>query len=428
MDQDKLENLVIDDAEQHRFLVNRRVFLDEQVLELERKEIFDRTWLYAAHQSELSEPGAFLTRSVAGKSLLMTCGSDGKISILFNVCPHRGNIICREKAGKAKKFSCFYHSWAFSPQGELIALPDEASYPPNFDKSAMGLKPVPRVETYRGLIFISFDPNICSLTEYFGAAREHIDYFLDFTDDELVVVKGGGQKYSIKSNWKLLAENTVDGYHFLSTHNRFVTHYLPDMGVDTSSWGSWNTDAGKGLNLGNGHMGVEQLQRATGLVGKAKDELDRLQARLTEKFGADYCRRATEQTRNMLIFPNILFISYWKQLRVFYPVSPDYMEVFVWQLAPKNESREVRLKRMEDFDSFLGPTGLGTTDDIAALEGCQRGFRALPDEWSDNSRGMGRTDNDSNSELQMRAFWRRWHALMQGRHGPTDCADRSAAA
>jgi p-cumate 2,3-dioxygenase subunit alpha len=44
--------------------------------------------------------------------------------------------------------------------------------------------------------------------------------------------------------------------------------------------------------------------------------------------------------------------------------------------------------------------------------------------WSDISRGMGREQPSSQDELQMRAFWRRWHALMQGMRGPTDCSDR----
>jgi hypothetical protein len=28
----------------------------------------------------------------------------------------------------------------------------------------------------------------------------------------------------------------------------------------------------------------------------------------------------------------------------------------------------------------------------------------------------------------MRAFWRRWNALMKGERGPTDCSDRPPAA
>ena len=94
---------------------------------------------------------------------------------------------------------------------------------------------------------------------------------------------------------------------------------------------------------------------------------------------------------------------------------------------PKNESPELRQKRFENFISFLGPAGFGTPDDVSALEGCQRGFATwheLP--WSDISRGMGREQPTSQDELQMRAFWRRWYALLKGERGATDCADQPA--
>ena len=73
----------------------------------------------------------------------------------------------------------------------------------------------------------------------------------------------------------------------------------------------------------------------------------------------------------------------------------------------------------------LGPDGVaGTPDDVEGLEGCQRGFATVAEQaWSDVSRGMLR-EATSMDELQMRAFWRRWHACIQGRHGPTDCSDR----
>jgi p-cumate 2,3-dioxygenase subunit alpha len=93
---------------------------------------------------------------------------------------------------------------------------------------------------------------------------------------------------------------------------------------------------------------------------------------------------------------------------------------------PRGESPELRQRRFENFISFLGPAGFGTPDDVYALEGCQRGLAAWRElSWSDISRGMGRLQPSSQDELQMRAFWRRWHALIQGMRGPTDCADRS---
>ncbi|MEQ9812702.1 MAG: hypothetical protein RLO50_07955, partial [Azospirillaceae bacterium] len=122
---------------------------------------------------------------------------------------------------------------------------------------------------------------------------------------------------------------------------------------------------------------------------------------------------------------NLILISLWHTVWTFYPVAPDYMEINAWALLPKNDSPELRQKRYENFISFLGPAGFGTPDDVTGLEGCQRGFATQQEfPWSDISRGMGEAAPTTTDELQMRAFWRRWNALMEGRSGPTDCRDR----
>ena len=99
-------------------------------------------------------------------------------------------------------------------------------------------------------------------------------------------------------------------------------------------------------------------------------------------------------------------------VRTFYPVSPDYMEVNAWSLAPIDESAEDSALRLDNFLTFLGPGGFATPDDVEMLETCQRGFANREVVWSDISRGMKREHPAITDELQMRAFWRRWNHLM----------------
>ena len=70
--------------------------------------------------------------------------------------------------------------------------------------------------------------------------------------------------------------------------------------------------------------------------------------------------------------------------------------------------------RLDSFLTFLGPGGFATPDDVEALESCQAGYRATGVEWSDLSRGMLKLEPGTSDELQMRGFWRQWHADMQG--------------
>jgi p-cumate 2,3-dioxygenase alpha subunit len=274
------------------------------------------------------------------------------------------------------------------------------------------------------MLFVSFDPGIENLVSYLGNAREYLDLMLEFGGEDVEIVPGS-QAYSMKANWKLLVENSMDGYHATPTHQRFFNQYLADIGMDTSSWAGPNRIQGIGLALGGGHAVIENRARALPITGTAKQELDQIRARLVERVGPEQAHRIADYSRNLFIFPNLILISSWHTIRTWYPLAPDYIEIDAWANLPRGESPELRQRRFENFISFLGPAGFGTPDDVYALEGCQRGFAAWRElSWSDISRGMGRAQPSSQDELQMRAFWRRWHALIQGMRGPTDCSDR----
>src|SRR5258708_9516325 len=153
-------DFIVDDRENGTFRVNRRAFADPEILETERREIFDRTWLYAAHVSEITTPGSFLTRKVGGRPVIVTSDASGKPHVFLNSCPHRGNLVCLEKSGSARALTCFYHAWSFDLSGKLLGVPDAEAYTPAFKREEMGLRPVPRMENYRGMIFVSYDPDI----------------------------------------------------------------------------------------------------------------------------------------------------------------------------------------------------------------------------------------------------------------------------
>ena len=221
--------LISDDREEGIFRVHRSVFVDRDIFELERDRIFDRSWLFAGHISEFPKPGDFITRHVGGRPLILVNSDDGEIRALLNTCRHRGNLVCREHKGSgAEMFRCFYHGWIYNTRGELKGVPGEEAYSDAFDREALGLEPTPRMHNHRGLIFVSFDADIESFESYMGDALPVIDNTLNLGDMEFVE---GQFKYSMRANWKLLVENSMDGYHAAFTHERFATDFLPAVGL-----------------------------------------------------------------------------------------------------------------------------------------------------------------------------------------------------
>ncbi|MDP3659845.1 aromatic ring-hydroxylating dioxygenase subunit alpha [Phenylobacterium sp.] len=424
--------LIIDDKESGIFRVHRSAFVDDDILKLERERIFDKAWLFAGHVSEFPKPGDFITRTVAGRPIILVTSDDGEIRALMNTCRHRGNLVCREHKGSgAEVFRCFYHGWIYNTRGELKGIPGEEAYSEAFDRESLGLEPAPRMHNFRGLIFISFDPDIEEFESYMGeAALGVIANTMDKGDMEFVE---GHFKYSMRANWKLLVENSMDGYHAAFTHERFFAQWMPSVGLGggpqpmDESVQVGNARIGA-VPLGNGHV-TGSLPTAARLGGVATPYLEKYAPEefaayrkfLVDGHGPEKARMIEGGAGNYLIFPNLIIIDGWFVFRTFYPTSTDYMEINGWAAMPKEDTPALRKARLEWYLGFQGPGGFATPDDVEGLEGCQMGFATHKEvEWSDISRGMNGNVKGGPGELQMRVFWREWNArLTTGQHAET---------
>src|SRR5262249_51796893 len=157
---------VVENTLDHTFLINREVFVSEDLLKLEWQRIFASCWIYVGHTSELRQPGDFRTRRVAGRPIIFCRDLNGEIRAMLNVCSHRGAMVCREREGNARGFYCMYHGWTFKPDGSLHAVPGIEDYGPKFDRESHALRQVPRFESYRDFWFLNFDADAPPLSEY----------------------------------------------------------------------------------------------------------------------------------------------------------------------------------------------------------------------------------------------------------------------
>jgi len=408
---------VIDDGNSGLFKVARKSFIDDAVLADERQRIFERCWLYLGHESELAKPGDFVTRVISGRNLIFNRDRGGAVNAFYNTCTHRGAMVCREARGNAKVFQCFYHGWAFSDEGRLIDQPGKEAYCEGFnDNGSSNLARLERLENYRGLYFLNFDRNAVPLDAYLGGVKEYIDLVMDQAETGMEIA-GGTQQYAIDANWKLLCENSIDGYHGGVTHATYMDYLANTAGSMTNSG-----LGGGGRQLGGGHAVIEYsapwgrpvAQHVPAWGESGKQDIVAIMARLTRNFGEERARRIALMNRNILIFPNLVLNDIMAvTLRAFYPIAPDRMHVNAWALAPKEETPAMRERRLFNFLEFLGPGGFATPDDVEALEMCQRGYKNLHAvAWNDISKGMNREQPGTTDELQMRAFWRQWNSLM----------------
>ena len=375
--------LVLHDPATRRFEVHRSALVDPAIHEQEQRRVFDVCWIYVGHESEVRAPGDFKTRGVCGRPVIFCRDSKSNLRVFLNTCRHRGAMVCREPEGNAKVYSCFYHGWTYNRDGALDGVPGESAYPATFDKCDYPLAEPPRVESYRGFVFLNFDADAMPLVEYLAGAKEYIDLVIDQSPSGQMEVIQGTQDYDIRANWKLLVENSFDDYHLLTTHSTWL-NYLKNAGVPMKRPDKDHLlpAHGVGKALGNGHAVVDNVNfrgrpvaRWIPIYGEAaKPEIERVRKELFERLGEERATRVADTNRNLVVFPNLVLNDGSSvTIRTFQPVGPDRMRVRAWALGPKEETPAARAIRLDSFLTFYGPGGFATPDDIEALEMVQSG-------------------------------------------------------
>lgn len=301
------EPLVIDDQDNQTFRVHRSAMTSAEVHRAEVERVFGHSWLYVGHESEVPKPGDFVRRNLAGRPIFMVRGAKKSrdVNVFHNSCTHRGGaLVCRQDSGNSKVFQCFYHAWSFDSEGKLKGVPDREGYSNGLDFDRLSLAKVARVDSYRGFVFACFDADVVDLPTWLAGAKEYIDLVVDGCGGSVEIIKGTNE-YSFDANYKLLIENSADGYHAASTHDTYFK-YLVSIGTDLQGG-----VIGQAVKLGNGHAVIEYSAPWGGrpvakwepLFGEdAKVEIDRIRAELTERYGAERAHKMCEVNRNLIIY------------------------------------------------------------------------------------------------------------------------------
>ncbi|HEU5040076.1 MAG TPA: aromatic ring-hydroxylating dioxygenase subunit alpha [Gemmatimonadales bacterium] len=198
--------------------LHRDYYLSEEIFRLERERIFAREWFCAGREEELAAAGDWITRDVAGESVLLLRTREGGLAAHHNVCRHRGARLAPECAAGsfAGTIRCPYHSWTYTLEGSLRTAPflDEGD---GLAREALSLHPV-GVETWGGFVFVHLEPGEAlarhqTLAGQLGGAVERVRRY---PLAELRVARA--ITYEIQANWKVMLENYNECYHCGPVH------------------------------------------------------------------------------------------------------------------------------------------------------------------------------------------------------------------
>ncbi len=186
-------------------------YFDPERWQLEVDRIFRRLPLMLGFSAELREPGAYRAMEVAGVPVLLTRSADGAVRAFVNMCSHRGAIVVDEGVGVARRFACPYHGWTYDPQGDLVGVPDAASFG-DIDRSCLGLTPLPVAER-AGLVWVVLSPGSAIDIDAFLHGYDEMLEHLGFEQCHVV-----GRQTLAGPNWKVAYDGYLDYYHLPVLH------------------------------------------------------------------------------------------------------------------------------------------------------------------------------------------------------------------
>ena len=348
-------------VDEERGLIERKIFVDEDIYQQELQKIFGRCWLYLAHESEVPNRGDFVSLYMGEESVILCRGPNGKLSAFINSCRHRGNRVCRTDRGNIRNFVCAYHGWSYNLSGELIGVPGKKDlYHDEIDQNAFGLIPVAHIDSYNGLIFATFDPEAPPLEEFLGDMRWGLDIMLGQGD---LIAVGGVVRWTIEGNWKFAADNAIgDFYHGPWTHrSALLAAHTGGSGAQAISKYVTSreltgltliTEYGHGLNAD--YTGENEVDWSSPLSAWRKDPS------VVEHLGPV---RSRIQRSNMNVFPNLFVNSGSRDLMIRHPRGPNKMEIWKTVLVDRNADPEVQRLQVQASNRHFGPAGMFEQDD-----------------------------------------------------------------
>ncbi|MEL6288761.1 MAG: SRPBCC family protein [Pseudomonadota bacterium] len=185
----------------------------------EADSIWRHDWQCVGLAAEIPAHGDYLTWTLAGEPVFVVRTGDGDVRAFSNVCRHRMMGLL-EGRGNRRRIVCPYHAWTYNLDGRLIGAPymDRSK---GFDRDAICLPEI-RAEVWEGWIYLTLNAAAPPLCE---TLRPLADEVSRYGMDRYVPVIS--EDHVWRTNWKLLCENFMEGYHLPVAHKATVGAWFP---------------------------------------------------------------------------------------------------------------------------------------------------------------------------------------------------------
>ena len=414
--------------------VHRDLYIDPEVFALEQEHFFANTWNYVGHDSQIPNPGDYLTVDIAGRPLIAVRHTDGSVRVLMNRCAHKGSRLVSQACGHTGKFfRCPYHAWTFKTDGSLLSIPLKNGYEGTAlgeCEASKGLVTVKNVHVYRGFVFARINDAGPGFEEYFGDSLSSIDNMADRSPEGQLEIAGGCLRYMHACNWKQFVENLNDTMHPMVVHES-------SAGTAKSMWAGQSADAPKPMAVEQfvpfvsdykffEDMGVRVFDNGHSFSGvhfsihSKYSTIPAYDAAMKAAYGEERAHAILGLARhNTVYYPSLTIKGAIQSIRVVRPIAVDKTLIESWTFRLKGAPDELLARTVMYNRLINSPFSVVGHDDLHAYRGIQEGLRASGNEWISLHRNHDPAEDGQKdvtaigtSEISMRNQYRAWAKYM----------------
>ena len=224
------------------FTIPPAIYSDPRIHTLERERIFATDWQCPGLAADIPKPGDYITFTINEQPFFSIRGKDGGVRSFSNVCLHRMMTLVKDR-GSCSRIVCPYHGWTYDTDGKVIGAGHMGHRDPEFDKKGYRL-PELRTELWQGWIYVTLNAKAPPVAKLLKNLEPEVARY-GLTD----YISVAHQDHLWATNWKLLTENFMEGYHLPVAHRETVGAWMPVDSVifpkdqhDAFTWQTFTKD------------------------------------------------------------------------------------------------------------------------------------------------------------------------------------------
>ena len=418
--------------------VHRSVYTDPEIFKLEMKRIWGRSWVYVGHESQVNQPGQFITTTIGSEPVVLVRDKENGIHVLYNRCGHKGSKVVVKPCGKSSVFRCPYHGWSYRLDGKLLNTPHDVGYAnTSFDPEdpQFSMQKVARVDSHRGFVFASLATDGPGFKEYLHDTIATIDNMVDRSPEGEVEVAGACLPYLHDCNWKMFIENLNDAVHPMVVHasvGKAARQLLASMPEGSEypteaqiifPFGSAYDlfDRMKVTTMPNGHSYMGGKESIHSSYSDIPDYMDALVA----GHGEEKAKAILSQNRhNTTIYPSFTIKDAVQVIRVARPIAVDKTLIQSWHFRLKGAPDELLHRTITYSRLINSPGSMVGPDDWDVYARMQEALHSGSTDWVDMHRYEGQEEHVSEhpgmkkapgtSDMSVRNQYQAWLQYMTG--------------